>query len=125
MIIVIIAIFYLTLQSPGDTIRVSTGLQDAFKVMLPNSSGRWTVDMHWFRTLLHLPLYFILGGVVYYAFSQFWLSVVICASVAIADEVLKIFLPTREFGTVDIIFDSVGFLIGIATVYFIQMLFKK
>jgi VanZ family protein len=93
--------------------------------MLPNASGRWTVDMHWFRTLLHLPLYFFLGGVVYYAFSRFWMSVGICAIVAIADEMLKIFLPTREFGAVDLIFDTVGFLLGIAIVFFIKMLFKN
>ncbi len=53
------------------------------------------------------------------------MSVGICAIVAIADEMLKIFLPTREFGAVDLIFDTVGFLLGIAIVFFIKMLFKN
>ncbi len=113
IIIMLIVIATLTMMSPNETISVSRDLQDVCKEMIPDASGRWATDMHWFRSLLHFPLYFVLGSVVALSFSKVWLSVSICSIIALADEMLKIFLPTREFEARDIIIDAIGFIVGI------------
>ncbi len=114
--IMLIVIILGTTQSPSETISASRGLQDLCKEIIPNASGRWATDMHWFRSLLHLPLYFMLGIIVAFSFSKVWVSVGVCSIIALADETLKIFLPTREFEVRDIIFDAIGFLVGIGLV---------
>ena len=102
--------------------RLSGGMQSFVKAIIPNASGRWTMDMHWFRTLLHLPLYFLLGCVAGYSVRIFWKAVGICGAAALADETLKIFLPTREFQAIDLGFDAIGFLIGIGIVFLLRRL---
>ncbi len=111
-----------TMQSPNETISVSVGLQDFCKSIIPNASGRWATDMHWFRSLLHLPLYFMLGIITAFSFTRPWVSALICSVVAIADETFKVFLPTREFEGRDIAFDAIGFLVGIGLVVLIRRL---
>ncbi len=125
IIIVFALIGFLTLQSPEDTLRLSYGMQNIFLALFPNASGRWAFDMHWFRTLLHLPLYFLLGGIVSFAVPKFWKAAGICFAVALADETLKIFLPTREFGATDLAFDAIGFLLGIGIVTLCRVIKKK
>ncbi len=105
-----------TMQSPNETISVSVGLQDFCKSIIPNASGRWATDMHWFRSLLHLPLYFMLGIITAFSFTRPWVSVLVCSAVALADETFKIFLPTREFEIRDIALDAIGFLVGIGLI---------
>ncbi len=105
-----------TMQSPNETISVSVGLQDFCKSIVPNASGRWATDMHWFRSLLHLPLYFMLGIITAFSFRRPWVSVLVCSAVALADETFKIFLPTREFEIRDIALDAIGFLVGIGLI---------
>jgi VanZ family protein len=119
---VIIAV--LTLQSPEATLRLSGGMQRFAKNMLPDASSRWTIDMHWFRTLLHLPLYFLLGCAVGYSVRGFWQAAGICSVIALADETLKIFLPTREFQAIDLGFDAIGFLMGIGIVFLLRSFSK-
>jgi VanZ family protein len=104
------------MQSPNETISVSVGLQDFCKSIIPNASGRWATDMHWFRSLLHLPLYFMLGIITAFSFTRPWVSVLVCSAVALADETFKIFLPTREFEIRDIALDAIGFLVGIGLI---------
>nr|WP_297769009.1 VanZ family protein [uncultured Butyrivibrio sp.] len=125
IVIMLIVIAVLTTQSPSETISVSRGLQDLCKGIIPNASGRWTTDMHWFRSLLHLPLYFVLGIIAAFSFRQVWVSLGICSFIALADETLKIFLPTREFEVRDIIFDAIGFLVGIGVVVLCRWLGSK
>ncbi len=104
---------------------VSITLQDVFMSVFKNASGTWSVDLHWFRTLLHVPLYFALGMMAYFTFPRFWLSSMICTIVALADETLKIFLPTREFEVRDLGFDIIGFLLGIAMMFVLRVLVNK
>ena len=92
--------------------------------ILPDASGRWTVDMHWFRSLLHMPLYFILGTVVGFAVQNFWAATGICFLASVVDETLKIFLPTREFQAMDIGFDAIGFIVGIGLISLFRCLKK-
>ena len=110
------------MQSPEETIRLSTEMQDFWKNLFPDASGRWTIDMYWFRSLLHLPLYFLLGAVVGFAIHNFWIATGICCLAAFADETLKIFLPTREFQAMDIGFDVVGFMLGIGIISLLRLL---
>ncbi len=123
--IMLIVIAVLTTQSPSETISTSRELQDLCKEIIPNASGRWTTDMHWFRSLLHLPLYFMLGIIAAFSFHKVWVSLGICSFIALADETLKIFLPTREFEVRDIIFDAIGFLVGIGLVVLCRWLGSK
>lgn len=125
VIIMLILIAFLTLQSPEETLSLSGGMQRFLKALFPDATGRWTIDMHWFRTLLHLPLYFLLGIVVCLKVPKFWRAVGICSIVALADEIFKIFLPTREFGALDLIFDAIGFLAGISLVMIIRWIRRK
>ena len=122
IVIMLIIIAILTMQSPSETLSVSGGLQNFCKAIVPNASGRWATDMHWFRSLLHLPLYFMLGIITAFSFTRPWVSALICSVVAIADETFKVFLPTREFEGRDIAFDAIGFLVGIGLVVLIRRL---
>ena len=41
-----------------------------------------------------------------------WIGAIIAVMFGLLDEVIKIFLPTREFGTVDLVKDVIG--VGVA-----------
>ena len=116
ILVVIGLIFYLTTQSPHDTRQLSDGMQIYLLSVFPDSTARWTYDLHWFRTLLHVPLYFLLGIAAGVARPRFWQAAAICGVIALADEVFKIYLPTREFQGIDLVFDAIGFFMGIAVV---------
>lgn len=124
ILLILSFIAFFTLQSSEGTIRLTFGMHSLGRTIFPNATGRWTMDMHWFRTLLHLPLYFLLGCAVEYSLSHFWKAVGICSLVALADETLKIFLPTREFQAVDLGMDAIGFLIGIIIVFLFRCIKK-
>lgn len=125
ILIVILFILYLTTQSPHDTRQLSDGLQEVLLSEFPDAQGRWTTDLHWFRSLLHLPLYFILGIVAGAALRKFWKAFSICAVIAASDETLKIFLPTREFQAIDVGMDIVGAIVGIAVVWLVRYIFTS
>lgn len=122
IIFVLAIIAFLTFQSHEETLRLSYGMQYYFKLIIPNASGRWTVDMHWFRTLLHVPLYFVLGISAGFCIKNSWKAIGICSLVALSDETLKIFLPTREFQAIDLGFDAIGFLMGIVVVLLLRQI---
>lgn len=110
---VIAVIFFLTTQPPYDTRRLSDILQEFFLSVFPDSTSRWTYDMHYFRSLLHLPLYFMLGLSTGLSLRYLLKAVGICSVIAIADETFKIYLPTREFDLFDLSLDFIGFVAGI------------
>ncbi len=112
----VLVIILLTLQSPKETLSLSREIQEFCKSIFPDASGRWIIDMHWFRSLLHLPLYFALGCVVSFQVKKKWKAVAFCGFVALSDEILKIFISTREFEVRDLAIDAIGFLIGILCV---------
>ncbi len=123
--IVFFIIMFLTTQSREDTLRLSGAMREFFKTLMHDTTSRWTYDMHWFRTLMHLPLYFLLGCVTNCSIRNIPKSAGICLLIALADETLKIFLPTREFGTVDVCFDIIGFMIGIVVSVLIRNIMKR
>ncbi|MEE3486973.1 MAG: VanZ family protein [Bulleidia sp.] len=117
VILVLASILILTLQSPVSSQGVSKFVQS---IVLHIIDMPWTRDMKMFRTVLHAPLYFLLGLAVGAWREKWWHAAIICVMIALADETLKIFLPTREFGALDLIFDAVGFLIGIGIVWLVR-----
>ena len=125
VLIYVFCIIFLTTQSREDTLRLSGTFREYFKSIVPDSTSRWTYDMHWFRTLMHLPLYFLLGCVTNLAIHDLPKSAVICLLISLADETMKIFLPTREFGIIDLCCDIIGFMIGIIVTSFISNLVKS
>ncbi|MCR5669623.1 MAG: VanZ family protein [Butyrivibrio sp.] len=118
-------IFYLTFQSPEDTTMVSRTAHDVIVKYFPEGFMREIADSQKFRTILHGPLYFLLGMVVKICVKRFWAAVGICAAVGLADETVKIFLPTREFGIIDLGFDLLGFMIGIGMVALVGWIINK
>jgi len=125
VLFVFLIIIFLTIQSPEDTMSLSGEAREYFKSLIPDSTSRWTYDMHWFRTLMHLPLYFLLGSIVYSSIHNILKSAGICLLISLVDETVKIFLPTREFGTVDVFFDIIGFMAGIMVAFLIRYFAKS
>ncbi len=60
----------------------------------------------------------MLGIVAAFSFRRMCVYIGVCSIIAMADETLKFFLPTREFEARDIILDAIGFLVGIGLVSF-------
>ena len=75
-------------------------------------------DHNTFRTNAHLAEYFILGiALAVFTKSRgckWWVAIVTGCGIGFLDEVVKIFLPGREFGTGDLIRDFIG--VGIAVI---------
>ncbi len=111
---------FFTFQSTEATMKVSDGIQKFVKSIYSGVPARWNYDKHWVRSLLHIPLYFVLGSVVCATLRHARKSLAICTIVAIADETIKIFLPTREFEGRDIAIDAIGFVVGIVIVSLIN-----
>lgn len=113
-------IIFLTCQSHDDTLRNSYGMRDFFINLFPKAYGKWTTDIHWFRSLLHIPLYFLLGILAQFSVVNTKKSVLVCSIVAVADETLKFFLPTREFEVRDLFIDAIGYILGIVIAVMIR-----
>lgn len=118
-------IFFLTFQSPEDTTKVSRTIHDFIVNLYPEGIMHEIAESRRFRTFLHGPLYFLLGVVVKSCVKRFWPAVGICATVGLADETVKIFLPTREFDIIDFGVDIIGFMIGIGIVTLISYALKR
>ncbi len=118
-------IFFLTFQSPEDTTMVSRTAHDVIVKYFQEGFMREIADSQKFRTILHGPLYFLLGIVVRICVKRFWPAVGICAAVGLADETIKIFLPTREFDIIDFGVDIIGFMIGIGLVSLVGWIINK
>ncbi|MBQ6520254.1 MAG: VanZ family protein [Anaerolineaceae bacterium] len=112
---VIATILFLTLQSSEDTLHLSetvrTFLHDRGIDM---SSTQLRSDVHVFE---YLPLGFVLC---------LWLGwkkgILIGSLLGLADETLKIFLPTREFSAVDFGKDVIGVTAGAALCLILKMI---
>lgn len=112
--IVMLGILGLTLQSAEGTMALSNMVLDWFNkngINITNSQLRGGV---------HIPLYFPLGFVLCLFFE--YKTAISCGSlVGLSDEILKIFLPTRHFSSMDVISDIIGITLGV----FVCFLFIK
>ena len=121
VVIAVLLILILTLLSPTDSMKLSEIFRQlGIELLHPAPDVRWATDSHWFRSLLHVPLYLILGVAVALWQKRFWPSAAICAGIGLLDETLKIFLPVRHFEAGDLLFDAVGFVVGILLVLVVR-----
>ena len=105
-------VMFLTFQGPAQTTRFSETVRE------------WTGykgDSVHFRSDINYVEYFIVGLVVaVFGLSMGWKAwkpEVIGCGFGLLDEVIKIALPTREFGSVDLIKDFIGVWVAVAIVY--------
>ena len=121
-LLAVCGLFYLTCQSPQDTLALSGGFRQWLTAFLG-----LTPDMHWLRSLAHVPQFFVLAVCFYIGWHSLsahpaQCTLATCAALGLADEGLKFFLPTREFDIVDWCLDlagaalAVGLLTGIVTI---------
>ena len=104
--LVIVGIFYLTLQAPEETICLSNTVSEWMEKL-----GLQT-DSHALRSNAHIVEYFLLGVVLILLGKsmgwKMWRAIAIGCACGVVDECLRLFLPTREFDGVDLLKDFVG-----------------
>ena len=112
LLIVILALnLFLTLQSPEGTVGLSEGLRHCLERF-----GFFT-DSHSFRSNAHLVVFFVFG-VVLCLFGRecgwhWWAILAVGCCVGLADESIKVLLPTREFDAVDLVKDWGGIIFAV------------
>ena len=110
VLLVLSTVLFLTLQGPEDTVALSEKVR-SFAVIFG-----YTGNPNQFRSDIHLVEYFGVGLSMVLFFHAMrwkkWIGAIIAVMFGLLDEVIKIFLPTREFGTVDLVKDVIG--VGVA-----------
>ena len=120
-------IIALTLQQPQGTIGLSESAQrwliNAWQRLWPGRDApAWMMDMHAIRSMAHIPEYAVLGCGLLFACRPSRsgsvrrccaLTLVIGGLAGLADETLKIVLPTREFDLGDWGLDLLGLLLAV------------
>jgi len=85
--------------------------------------GAWSA--YWFRKYAHTVEYLFLGfaaGLLLRKSKRGFLkAILLCAAISLLDQVIKIFVPGREFDLRDLPFDAIGYIVGAL----ISLLFKK
>lgn len=110
----------MSFQGPTQTIRLSETVREWV--------GYEGDSVH-FRSDVHYVEYFIVGiAVAVFGLNmrwKAWLPGVIGSGFGLLDEVIKIALPTREFGLMDLIKDFIGVWAAVAVVYGVHMIIRK
>ncbi len=118
LVLVFSSVIYLALQSPKETNELSDSVRNVFAKLGYKGTNKQ------FRSDFHLIEYFIVG-LVTIAFCKamgwkIWVGLTAACTIGILEETLKIFLPTREFGGMDVIKDIIG--AGVAAILFVLMI---
>ncbi len=110
MILAVSMILFFTFQDAEGTTRLS----ESVRQWLGNHGIE--LEPHALRSNVHILEYFLLGiAGLAFGESRGWkvlTSAILCCGIGLMDEVIKIWIPTREFDVVDLIKDWIG--IGIA-----------
>lgn len=121
VVAMIAGIFFLTFQSPQQTIKLS----ETVRIWLKNMG--WELTPKQIRSYVHIPMFFLLGLTIFFfgrAMRWKWfVSLLFAMSIALVDEGIKVLLPTREFDYKDLLKDYLG--IGISGILFIVSLIIK
>ena len=112
--IVILLILILTTQNTQENVQLSEAIRLWCSKYI--ESGWWNTPGH-FRKLAHIVEYFLLGLSMYPAIRKVIPSILICLSISILDQVVKIFVPIRHFDITDMPYDALGYVVGIVIVY--------
>lgn len=131
-ILVMAAIILLTFQSSTASVAMSVKFQNIVKTFLGSRTPAWVLDMKLLRAFAHVFLYFPLSAALFYVFSRYGHSCGIAAFSAfltasafgLADEAVKMFLPSREFDFADWTLDIFGIVLGILFSLAIKFLFS-
>lgn len=114
---------FLLLQSAEDTVALSNMVREWFKKVGYNRSHLE------FRSDVHIIEYFIIAiAMITFGFSMKWkwyVAPLLTNVLGLTEEIAKIFLPTREFGVVDLLKDCIGTWVAILFVYGIILIKKK
>lgn len=118
VLIVIAIIFYLTFQSPSQTMGLSEGVRGWL------ASHGIVLDSSTVRSNAHLPEYILLG-ISLCLFVGWKKALLFGPLVGIIDEVIRIPLPTRHFDIIDLLKDFAGVILGVLLVVILKKITKK
>lgn len=110
VLVVVSTIFYLTFQTPSETM----GLSEGFRAWLAKRLGI-ELNSHVVRSGAHMPLYFLLG-ISLCLWAGWKRALLIGPLIGLTDELIKIILPTRHFDLEDLIIDFVSVAAGVLAV---------
>lgn len=120
--ICIAVILILTFQSQAGTSSLSFAfrkfLLKLFGLSWNEGKKYWWFESAHLRKIAHTIEYFALGLAIRISVKKKWYWCAgICFAISFVDQMVKYFLPTREFDAVDMIFDAAGYLVAMAVVY--------
>ena len=118
VLIVIAIIFYLTFQSPSQTMGLSEGVRGWL------ASHGIVLDSSTVRSNAHLSEYILLG-ISLCLFVGWKKALLFGPLVGIIDEVIRIPLPTRHFDIIDLLKDFAGVILGVLLVVILKKITKK
>lgn len=98
---------------------------DLYRKLGFNPDGRWWNSMPHFRKIGHVIEYFLLGISSRIMVEKACSSLVVCAVVSVLDQLLKIVIPLRHFDSTDLIFDAIGYMVGVGLVTLIVWATRK
>lgn len=126
-IIIVIAIgiiLYLTLMKLDDSVILSELVRSFMNNICSklgfNTSSEWWNSASNIRLIGHVIEYFVLGLAVGIAIKRKIVAVIVCMSVSLLDQSLKIFIPARHFDKSDIPFDVIGFCCGLFIIWVVK-----
>ena len=109
---------FLTLQSRDGTREVSGWIRQQLRAYYRTwrNTPQWVRETSVLRSMLHIPEYFVLGAILYLLWRSLdrgilaagLITVACAAGIGLAEEGLKLFLPTRHFDALDWLRDILG-----------------
>lgn len=118
VILVICVIFYLTFQTPSQTM----GLSEGVRAWLAEHGIVW--DSATVRSNAHLPEYMALG-LSLCLWCGWKRALWIGPLIGLIDETIKIILPTRHFDLIDLFKDFIGVAVGVLIVVLLRKMVGK
>lgn len=127
-IISFIVIFYLTTQTPNDTIALTNKaieILPRFLIEPTDSTGKVLISA---RRMAHMYEFLLLGTFISAYIITFdfkgknLVSLLVCASCSIFDQTHKLFVPGREFDYRDLVLDFFGYFLSIIIVNIVYVI---
>lgn len=130
---VVLLIMFFTLQSSSDTMALSsdvTGFVRSMAARFGFGDSAWICESG-MRRLAHVAEYGFLGivtmSILSYRKSLYYslpIATMVCALVSYCDQLIKGYLPTREFDFYDLHYDLLGYAIGICAIFVLFASFR-